>query len=238
MQRKAIIIGATGRIGQALVKELCSLYATVTVIARTPPKYMSENMYVYTLGDFDNLPNILGAVSLDKETDAFCCLQMPLNKEMGISLTKVYHDYPLAFATLCHDKGVRRLFLLAKSKESVHTSIYEASAKLQQKLSVMAWEQAVVFLVGRVSLPNEFSLRLLGKRAWRYLGQLISHESPLNPTQIGLSMALVAFWTLHNPDYVHSLSPALPPKKQVLGTLHYVSHTQMLRLTTPNPNLP
>ena len=73
MQRKAIIIGATGRIGQALVQEISSLYATVTVIARHAPKFISKNMLVYTVPDFDNLEQVLSSVVLDEKTVMLCC---------------------------------------------------------------------------------------------------------------------------------------------------------------------
>ncbi len=117
MQRKAIIIGATGRIGQTLVRELSSLYATVIVISRTPPKYISENTHVYTLSDFDNLQQTLSATSLDAETDAFCCLSAKHDETSPEALEKIYHSYPKAFAKACHDKGVRRFFFAVHDRK-------------------------------------------------------------------------------------------------------------------------
>lgn len=44
MQRKAIVIGATGLVGQHLVKQLSELYDTLIVIARRPPRYINASM--------------------------------------------------------------------------------------------------------------------------------------------------------------------------------------------------
>ena len=55
MQRKAIVIGATGLVGQHLVKQLSELYDTLIVIARRPPRYINVSMRFYQVNDFDNL---------------------------------------------------------------------------------------------------------------------------------------------------------------------------------------
>lgn len=51
MQRKAIVIGATGLVGQYLVKQLSELYDTLIVIARRPPRYINARMRFYQVND-------------------------------------------------------------------------------------------------------------------------------------------------------------------------------------------
>ena len=228
MQRKAIIIGATGRIGQALVRELSSLYATVIVISRTPPKYISENTHVYTLSDFDNLTQTLSSVSLDEQTDAFCCLSAKFDETGDEVLEKIYHSYPKAFAKACHDKGVRRFFLLNMSDKAQYVGT------LHQELTMLDWQMLSVFLVDKLTLPEKnYSLNVLSKKALALLQQFLPHDKPLTPKQVGISMALVAFWTLYDKNYVAILKPEfVPNKKQHVKGINYVSHEQMLNLTS------
>lgn len=225
MQRKAIIIGATGRVGQALVQELSSLYETVIVIARTPPKLMSKNMQFYALVDFENLQSTLSAIVLDDKTDAFCCLwAQSTNSEM---LQKIHYKYPQQFAQLCYDKGVRSLFLLSKAGADVHATnaVLQARGKLHQTLSAMPWQHLLIFMVDKVALAKELSLRGLGKRALYFAWQLLLADKPLTPTQIGVSMALHAFY-IHYQKYQ---SPSdKPPDAQCV---EYISHKQMLLMT-------
>ena len=205
--RKAIVIGATGRIGQALTRELCSLYSAVYVIARTPPKYLHENMHVYAVSDFDNLVQTMQSMSLDINTDAFCCLWTGV-KAGDEMITKVHLDYPTAFAQACHDKGVRRLFMLSKQGADVRAdkTILQVRGRLFERLSGLSWQNLVFFMVDKVTLPdNDRSLRMLGKKMVRYAERLLPSVRALSPNEIGMAMALIAFATLHNPSYLKQL---------------------------------
>lgn len=226
MQRKAIIIGATGRVGQALMHELGSLYETLIVIARTPPRLMSKNMQFYALADFENLQSTMSAIALDDKTDAFCCLwsnEQTTNNEM---LQKIHYEYPQRFATLCYEKGVRSLFLLSKSGANVHASnqVLNTRGRLHQALSTMAWQYLVIFMVDKVTLAKDLSLKGLGKKALRFAGRLLMADEPLTPMQIGVSMALTAF-------YIHHQKHQSVLNKSSSQYIEYVSHKQMLLMT-------
>ena len=94
MQRKAIVIGATGLVGQHLVKQLSELYDTLIVIARRPPRYINSSMRFYQVNDFDNLAEIFASVGADNKTDAFSCLGTT-KKQAGSdeAFRKIDHDY-------------------------------------------------------------------------------------------------------------------------------------------------
>lgn len=226
MQKKAIIIGATGRVGQALVRELGALYQTLIVIARTPPRLMSANMQFYALADFENLPSVLSAIALDDKTDAFCCLW---SKEAtgDAMLTKIHYDYPYRFATLCYDKGIRSLFLLSKAGANINSksALLSARGRLHQKLEEMAWQSLVIFMVDKVELTKELSLRGVGKQLWRLAERWLMGDEPLSPSQIAVSMALSAF-------YRHHQSPLLPAKSVSAPHVYYITHKQMSSMSS------
>ena len=99
MQRKAIVIGATGLVGQHLIKQLSELYETLIVIARRPPRYINASMRFYQTNDFNNLPEIFASVGADRTTDAFSCLGTT-KKQAGSdeAFRKVDYGYNVTFA--------------------------------------------------------------------------------------------------------------------------------------------
>ena len=74
MQRTALIIGATGLVGNSLLTQLGSLYQKVIIIARSQPKGLSDSMHFYQLKDFNQMHEFVSALSIGKDTDAFSCL--------------------------------------------------------------------------------------------------------------------------------------------------------------------
>lgn len=232
MQRKAIIIGATGRVGQALTRELCALYETVIVVARTMPKCMSENMQVYALADFDNLTKTLEATAIDDKTDAFCCLWTPPHHIDDEMLQKVHYEYPKQFATLCYQKGVRSLFLLSKAGASLQASqkVLRMRGQLHHDLSALSWRHLVIFMVQKVTLSNtDHSLKGLGKKAIRFFERFLPTDEPLTPTQIGVCMALTAFDVCHQERLTLSMASV---DNDFSVNIHYIHHKQMLLMTT------
>lgn len=233
--RKAIIIGATGRIGQALTSELCSLYSVVYVIARTPPKYLHENMHVYTLSNFDNLADIMYSVSLDEYSDAFCCLWTEVTSGRE-AITKVHFDYPITFAQICHQQGVRRLFMLSKlgMGARLDKSILQAREALVERLGSLMWQNLVFFMVDKVTLPkDDHSLKMLGKKMMRYARELLPSSHALSPSEIGMVMALVAFATLHNPNYLKQPDKGARFKlfkAKTQSGIDIINHEQMVAL--------
>lgn len=113
MQRTALIIGATGLVGNSLLTQLGSLYQKVIIIARSQPKGLSDSMHFYQLKDFNQMHEFVSALSIGKDTDAFSCLGTTI-KEAGseAAFRQIDFTYNVAFAKACKQKGVERFFLL------------------------------------------------------------------------------------------------------------------------------
>ena len=178
MQRKAIVIGATGLVGQYLVKELSELYDRLIVIARHPPRYINASMRFYQVNDFDNLTDVFANIPMDKSTDAYSCLGTT-KKQAGSeeAFYKVDHDFNVNFATLCKNKGVENFFLLSAMNPDVDSRFFynQVKAETEQSIQKLDFKQLVIF---RPSL-------LLGKHKGRPLENisqtLFSIISPLVP---------------------------------------------------------
>lgn len=230
MKRKAIIIGATGRVGQELTRELAALYDTLIVIARAQPRYFSDNMYYYQVSDFANLTQILDAITLDKDTDAFCCLWMDAkDADSDEALHRIHYQYPLDFARVCAKKGVVRYFLLSTAGANAQSAdaILKAKGELEQALIGVGFGLLVGFCPSKLTLPDTLSLKNITKKLTRFVTQILPQDKPLSPKQIAMSMALIAYQTLHHPNYIHTLTPITPQKQAGLWVVH---HKQMLAL--------
>ena len=199
MQRKAIVIGATGLVGQHLVKQLSELYDTLIVIARRPPRYINASMRFYQVNDFDNLAEIFSSVGVDKKTDAFSCLGTT-KKQAGSNeaFRKIDHDYNVNFAKLCQDKGVENFFLLSSMNADINSRFLYNRVKAETEQSIMALDfaQIVVFrpslLLGK---HKGRPLESMGQKAFKLISPLVSESMPLHPIsakRVASAMAMSA----------------------------------------------
>lgn len=199
MQRKAIVIGATGLVGQHLVKQLSELYDTLIVIARRPPRYINASMRFYQVNDFDNLAEIFSSVGVDKKTDAFSCLGTT-KKQAGSSeaFRKIDHDYNVNFAKLCQDRGVENFFLLSSMNADINSRFLYNRVKAETEQSIMALDFAQIVIFRPSLLLGKHKgrpLESMGQKAFKLISPLVSESMPLHPIsakRVASAMAMSA----------------------------------------------
>jgi len=199
MQRKAIVIGATGLVGQYLVKQLSELYDTLIVIARRPPRYINASMRFYQVNDFDNLAEIFTSVGVDRKTDAFSCLGTT-KKQAGSdeAFRKVDRDYNVNFAKLCQQKGVENFFLLSSMNADMDSRFLynRVKAETEQSIIALGFTQLVIFrpslLLGK---HKGRPLESIGQKAFQLISPLVSESLSLHPIsakRVASAMAMSA----------------------------------------------
>ncbi|MGE6480841.1 NAD-dependent epimerase/dehydratase family protein [Psychrobacter namhaensis] len=199
MQRKAIVIGATGLVGQHLVKQLSELYDTLIVIARRPPRYINASMRFYQVNDFDNLAEIFTSVGVDRKTDAFSCLGTT-KKQAGSdeAFRKVGRDYNVNFAKLCQQKGVENFFLLSSMNADMDSRFLynRVKAETEQSIIALGFTQLVIFrpslLLGK---HKGRPLESIGQKAFQLISPLVSESLSLHPIsakRVASAMAMSA----------------------------------------------
>lgn len=221
MKTKAILIGASGRVGQALARQLSALYETVILVTRTQPAVMSANMHIYHVPDFQSLPTIISGISIGADTDAFSCLGVA--KSQVASMDEFYQVnvlYNLEFAKACCDKGVSRFFYLSKEGADQPTGNDEliAKADVEYYLGTLGFDELVVFRLGKLTAPKLTGLpniSTLFGNAKQAIIDAITPVRPLTPEQVASSIALVA--------YRLSQQAAHEPKQPV----RIISHARM-----------
>ena len=229
MQRKAIVIGATGLVGQHLIKQLSELYETLIVIARRPPRYINASMRFYQTNDFDNLPEIFASVGADRTTDAFSCLGTT-KKQAGSdeAFRKVDYGYNVTFAKLCRDKGVENFFLLSSMNAKIDSRFLynRVKAETEQAIEALNFVQLLIFrpslLLGK---HKGRPLESISQKAFQLISPLVSESLPLHPIsaeRVAVAMAIMAQDSYERRKY-HT-APALE-------RLTIIENKQMLAMT-------
>ena len=229
MQRKAILIGATGLVGQHLVKQLSELYDTLIVLARRPPRYINASMRFYQVNDFDNLAEIFASVGADNKTDAFSCLGTT-KKQAGSdeAFRKIDHDYNVNFAKLCQDKGVENFFLLSSMNADIDSRFLYNRVKAETEQSIMAlgFKQLVILrpslLLGK---HKGRPLESIGQKAFQLISPLVSESLSLHPIsakRVASAMAMSAHDVYQRNKYRNE--PAIQ-------TIDIIENKQMLAMT-------
>ncbi|MBU5616121.1 NAD-dependent epimerase/dehydratase family protein [Psychrobacter sp. TAE2020] len=199
MQRKAIVIGATGLVGQHLVKQLSELYDTLIVIARRPPRYINASMHFYQVNDFDNLTEVFTSIGVNKSTDAFSCLGTT-KKQAGSdeAFRKVDHSYNVNFAKLCHSRGVENFFLLSSMNADIDSRFLynQVKAETENSITELDFSQLVIFrpslLLGK---HKGRPLESISQKAFQLISPLLSESLPLHPIsakRVASAMAMSA----------------------------------------------
>ncbi len=229
MQRKAIIIGATGLVGQHLVKQLSEIYDTLIVIARRPPRYINSSMRFYQVNDFDNLAAVFTSIGVNNKTDAFSCLGTT-KKQAGSdeAFYKVDHDYNVTFAKLCQDKGVENFFLLSSMNADLDSRFLYNRVKAQTEQSIMAlsFEQLIIFrpslLLGK---HKGRPLESISQKAFQLISPLVSESLALHPIsakRVAIAMAMSAYSINEHRKYRSERPP---------DTTDIIENKQMLEMT-------
>ncbi len=227
MQRKAIVIGATGLVGRKLIKELASLYDKVTVITRRPPEFISSNMRVYQINDFVNLAETMSGIDMDENTDAFSCLGTT-KKQAGSEeeFKRIDHGYNLQFANFCKQKGVKHFFLLSAMGANTSSRFFYNQVKgtIEKDIKQLGFETLYIFRPSLL-LGNHQGrpIEKISQSAFRLISPLVSEKinvHPITAKRVAVAMAITAHKHYHRikrQGIYASDSPVVITNKQMLA---------------------
>lgn len=229
MQRKAIVVGATGLVGQHLVKQLSEIYDTLIIVARRPPRYINASMHFYQVNDFENLAEVFANVNADKKTDAFSCLGTT-RKQAGSdeAFRKVDHDYNVSFATLCRNKGVENFFLLSAMNVDIDSRFLYNRVKAETENSITALGFAQLFIFRPSLLIGKHKgrpLENISQMAFGLISPLISESISLHPIsakRVASAMVMSAHQIYERRNYRSDATP---------NTINIIENKQMLAMT-------
>lgn len=126
--KTALVVGATGVLGRALVRRLCEMrpdYGRVLVWTRRPLRYRHPKLFVETV-DFDRIEDM----PLEKVDDIYCALGATMAKVVTQSaFLKVDVEYPEALALWGRRAGASCFVLVSAPGANVSSRFFYLRAK-------------------------------------------------------------------------------------------------------------
>lgn len=236
--RNAIIIGATGLVGQLLLQQLTTMYSHIIVIARRRPDVQpvrdGQIQFCY-LDNFQHLAEYMRQLAADigPQTDAFSCLGTT-RKQAGSAAAFRAVDYGcnMAFAQNCHARGVRQFFLLsalgARTGSLFHYS--RIKGQLERDIILLRFSRLAIFRPAL--LLGSHADRPLESCAQRGLAWIYAHLAlspvgqmrPIEAERVAQAMCIRA----HTWGVLDPLTDTLP------GTdVTIYDNTDLLQMTLP-----
>ena len=205
---KALVIGATGATGTALVQQLLqnNNYHEVVVFVRRksfPPNAKLTEVIV----DFDHLQNYAHLITGDV---AFSCLGTTL-KMAGSKQAqwKVDYDYQYNFACICADNQVKKMVLLSAIGANANSFFFYNKLKgsLEEAVKKLSFSCILIFQPGSLIRPDsdrfaeKISVKLL-----LFLNKIgiLKNLAPISVRQLAQSMQL-ALNKFHHGVHIISL---------------------------------
>jgi uncharacterized protein YbjT (DUF2867 family) len=175
--RTALIAGATGLVGAALLRRLAADadYAEVRVLGRRPPP-LEAGKIRFVASDFSNLAELASELAVD---DVFCCLGTTLRQAGSrAAFERVDYHMVVDLARAAHKAGAKRFLVVSAVGASARSPAFYSRVKARMEQAVGEIPFEAVHVV-RPSL-------LLGARAEFRPGERLAQlAAPL------LSLALV-----------------------------------------------
>ncbi|MBM7609640.1 uncharacterized protein YbjT (DUF2867 family) [Lysinibacillus composti] len=220
--RSAIVVGATGLVGSALVKLLCESeeYIAVTAITRRKLDYEHPKLIV-KICSFDQLEE----AHIEFADELFCCLGTTIKKAgTREEFEKVDVEYPLRIASLAKKRGIAHAIVISAMSANETSLFYynRVKGKLEKELIEL---QLPKLSIVRPSL-------LVGERSEFRFGEKMGEAllSVLNPLLIG---PLKKYRSIQsNQVALAMLAIALYGKKSPVTI--YASH-ELARIHMPEP---
>ena len=198
--RSALVVGATGLVGSALVKLLCESeeYAAVNVISRRPLDYTHPKLMV-KLRDF----NEIAENDIEFAHEVFCCLGTTIKKAgTREQFEKVDFEYPMMIAALAKNRGIGHFIVISAMGANEKSLAYysRVKGKLETELIKMDFPQLSIIRPSLITgNRNEFRLgETVGAKALNIARPLL--VGPLKKVrsipaeQIALAMKVIALY--------------------------------------------
>src|ERR1043165_2539867 len=150
MPKTALIIGATGLVGEQCLGELLNSVAYDKVIALTRRKIEDKNItkrakFQNVVTDFENLDSIAEQLKAD---DVFCAIGTTIKKAGSKeAFRKVDFDIPLKLAEVARKNGAKKFVLVSSLGADAGSSIFYSKVKgeLEDALKKLRFDWVFIF---------------------------------------------------------------------------------------------
>ena len=141
MSRTAIVAGATGLVGEALLRQLSAQrdYTQIRVLGRRPPKHESGSIkFVFT--DFSNLDTLSADLAVD---EVYCCLGTTQRKAgSAAAFERVDFHMVVDLARAAKKAGAKKFLVVSAAGASLKSPAFysRVKARMEQAVSEAGFE--------------------------------------------------------------------------------------------------
>jgi uncharacterized protein YbjT (DUF2867 family) len=171
MAKTALIIGATGLVGEECLNELLNSVAYEKVIALTRTKILSKKAKLLNIvTDFENLESIAAQLKAD---DVFCSMGTTIGKAGSKeAFRKVDYEIPLQVATIAKKNGAKKFILVSSLGANPASPVFYSKVKgeLEEALKKMKFDWLFI-LQPSILLGNRKE-----KRTGEAIGQFVAEK--------------------------------------------------------------
>jgi len=145
MEKKALIIGATGFVGENALKTLLqsNIYKEVIALVRTPLEYQHKKLKEVII-NFDHLDEYQSLFAVD---DIYCCLGTTIKKaKTQENMKKIDVDYPVKCATLGKKMGAKQFIVISAIGANSNSAIFYSRIKgmLEENLAALSFDALLI----------------------------------------------------------------------------------------------
>lgn len=146
MKKNALILGATGLVGEECLRLLLQdqNYSNVKALVRRPLSIHHHKLQVI-IADFEKLHSISQEINAD---DVFCCIGTTIGKAGSQqAFRKVDFDIPLQTATLALLNGAQQFILCSSIGADAASSVFYSRVKgeLENEVSKLGYKSVIIF---------------------------------------------------------------------------------------------
>jgi uncharacterized protein YbjT (DUF2867 family) len=137
MNRTAIVFGATGLVGKALVEELCKSdsYDLIKIFARGKTDFAGREKIEELIADFDNMKAWSHLISGD---DLFICLGTTIKKAGSVArMEEIDRDLPINIASIASGNSVEKLAVISSVGANPDSANYYLRIKGEMESGLM-----------------------------------------------------------------------------------------------------
>lgn len=173
MSRTALIAGATGLVGDALLRQLAARrdYEKIKVLGRTPPRHESGSIQ-FLSSDFNNLDALAPELAVD---EVFCCLGTTIKKSGSeAAFERVDYHMVVDLARAAGKAGAKKFLVVSAVGATEKSPAFypRVKARMEQAVSEAGFE--VVHIVRPSLLLGERRESRPAERLFQWLSPLYS----------------------------------------------------------------
>ena len=145
MEKNALIIGATGLVGENALKTLLqsNIYKEVIALVRTPLEYQHKKLKEIII-NFDHLDEYQSLFAVD---DIYCCLGTTIKKaKTQENMKKIDVDYPVKCAKLGKKMGAKQFIVISAIGANSNSAFFYSRIKgmLEENLVALSFDALLI----------------------------------------------------------------------------------------------